>query len=231
MKKIVFRPTSKEVELLADKPQPAKNYFPDWLKKVPLYTNNEMTIDLDGYANLTAKACMPFIDTFTSGYIQETWCDIYIDVEENFEYRYSGGPQIMEHRPPDRHFLPKVSGYSQQEFTWKQPWIPQLPDGYSMLYVQPFNRYDLPFLNLSAIIDNDKFFMENNTNHPFFIKEGFKGIIPKGTPYMQMIPIKRDSWKSEFREFDERLSLSVRKIRQFFIGGYKKLYWQKKTFE
>jgi hypothetical protein len=166
MKKITFRPTSKEVEVLATKPKPAKAYIPDWLKKVPLYTNNKMKIDSDGYANLTLKACMPFLDPFTSGYIQETWCDIYINSNEgHFEYRYSGGPQIMEHRTSDRQHVPPPAGYCAQEFTWKQPWIPQLPDGYSMLYTQPFNHTDLPFLNLTAIIDNDKFYMENNTNH------------------------------------------------------------------
>jgi hypothetical protein len=72
--------------------------------------------------------------------------------------------------------------------------------------------------------------MENNTNHPFFIQEEFEGIIPKGTPYMQMIPIKRDSWKSEFAEYDPMLSLSVGKIRQYFMGGYKKMFWQKKEY-
>jgi hypothetical protein len=230
MKNIIFRPTSLEVEHLATKPKPAKNYFPDWIKSVPLYANNKMEIDMFGNANVTLKGCMPFLDTFTSGYIQETWCDIYVDVQEKYEYRFAGGPEIMEHRPQEKQHYPAPEGYARQEFTWKQPWIPQLPSGYSMLYVQPFNRYDLPFLNLSAIIDNDTFYMENNTNHPFFIKENFKGIIPKGTPYMQMIPIKRDAWESSFKSYDEMLSLSVRKIRQFFIGGYRKLYWQKKEY-
>lgn len=231
MKTVTFRPISKEVEILATQPRPAKMYIPDWLKKVPMYTDNKMRIDVNGNANVTLKGCMPFLDTFTSGYIQETWCDIYINANKDiFEYRFSRGPQIMEHRPVDRQHFPHIAGYNAQEFTWKQPWIPQLPDGYSMLYTQPFNRTDLPFLNLTAIIDNDKFFMENNTNHPFFIKENFEGIIPKGTPYMQMIPIKRDQWQSDFESYDETLSLNVAKIRQFFVGGYKKLFWQKKEY-
>jgi hypothetical protein len=136
----------------------------------------------------------------------------------------------MEHRPKEKQHFPTPHSFSPQEFTWKQPWIPQLPDGYSMIYTHPFNNFELPFMNLTAIIDNDKFYMENNTNHPFFIKENFKGVIPKGTPYMQMIPIKRDSWCSKTTSYDELLSLSVRKIRQFFVGGYKRLYWSKKDY-
>jgi hypothetical protein len=45
-----------------------------------------------------------------------------------------------------------------------------------------------------------------------------------------MIPIKRDQWQSTFSEYDETLSLNVAKIRQFFVGGYKKLFWQKKEY-
>jgi len=230
MKEIIFRPTSKEVEHLVPPPKPAKHYIPEWLKSVPFYTNNKMEIDNVGNANVTLKGCMPFLDSFTTGYIQETWCDIYIDASDNFEYRFAGGPQIMEHRPKEKQHFPTPHSFSPQEFTWKQPWIPQLPDGYSMIYTHPFNNFELPFMNLTAIIDNDKFYMENNTNHPFFIKENFKGVIPKGTPYMQMIPIKRDSWCSKTTSYDELLSLSVRKIRQFFVGGYKRLYWSKKDY-
>lgn len=231
MKQIIFRPTSKEVELLVEPPKPAKSYFPTWLKKIPYFINDKMVIDDNG-ANLSVKACAPFLDTFISGYIQETWCDIYISVKDNaFSYRYAQGPDIMEHRAASSQFYPNTEVFFQQEFTWKQPWIPQLPDGYSMLYTQPFNRYELPFLNLTAIIDNDRYYMERITNHPFFIKNNFEGIIPKGTPYMQMIPIKRDEWQSEIKEFDETLSLKVLKVRQFFMGGYKKLFWQKKSYK
>lgn len=230
MKKIIFRPTSKEVELLVEPPKPAKHYYPTWLKKVPYFINDEMAIDNNG-ANLSVKACLPFLDTFVSGYIQETWCDIWITVKDNqFSYRYASGPDIMEHRAKSAQFYPNTEAFNTQEFTWKQPWIPELPDGYSMLYTQPFNRYDLPFLNLTALIDNDKLIMERTTNHPFFVKNNFEGLIPKGTPYMQMIPIKRDEWKSETQPFNEELSLKALKLRQFFMGGYKKMFWQKKSY-
>jgi hypothetical protein len=231
MKKVIFRPTSKEVEILVEPPKPAKHYYPEWLKKIPPYINDQLKIDDSGNANPSVKACIPFLDTFVSGYIQETWCDIWIKIKDGkFEYRYANGPEIMEHRSTESQFYPDTGVFCPQEFTWKQPWIPELPEGYSMLYTQPFNRYDLPFLNLTAIIDNDKFTMERITNHPFFIKDNFEGIVPKGTPYMQMIPIKRDEWRSEIKSFDEILSLKVLKIRQYFIGGYKRLFWQKKIY-
>jgi hypothetical protein len=32
---------------------------------------------------------------------------------------------------------------------------------------------------------------------PFFLIIGFSGVIPAGTPYVQMIPFKREDWASE----------------------------------
>lgn len=232
MNKIIFRPVSKDVELLVPPPRPAKVYIPDWLKKVPMFSTGKLEIDQEGNGNATLKQCPPFLDSYTTGYIQETWVDLHVKIMDNdFEYIYPSEPRIIDHRPDDKMFFPTPPGFYPQEFTWKQPWIPQLPDGWSMIYTQPFNRFDLPFQNLGAIVDNDKFYMEKETNHPFFFRNGFEGIIPKGTPYMQMIPMKRDSWRMETEPFNENLSTMVEKIRQYFVGGYKKLYHQKKDFK
>ena len=55
--------------------------------------------------------------------------------------------------------------------------------------MSPINRFDLPFLSISGFIDcNYGFSLAGNM--PFFIKKGFEGVIPAGTPYMQIIPIK-----------------------------------------
>jgi hypothetical protein len=230
MKEIIFRPNSQEAELTVPPPKPAKHYLPDWYKKVPLYTDNKMKIDSDGLANNTMKACLPFLDAFTSGYIQETWCDVYINANTS-EYRYSTTPIIMNHRQSDKQHYPKIKGFCSQEFVWNQTWIPELPNGYSMLYMHPLNRFDLPCLSLSGIIDHDRLKMEKIATHPFFVREGFEGIIPKGTPMFQMIPLKRDNWSSVFKKFDEILLAKSLKIRQYFVGGYKKLFWQKKDYQ
>lgn len=230
MQEIIFRPNSKEAELTVPKPVPAKNYLPNWYKDCPMHTSDKLEIDDAGEPNLTMKACIPFLDTFLTGYIQETWCDIYINTSTG-EYRYASGPQIMSHRSADKQHYPKIEGFDQQEFVWHQVWIPELPEGYSMLYINPLNRFDLSFISLSGIIDHDKLIMEKIATHPFFIRKNFEGIIPKGTPMFQMIPFKRESWKSSFEKYDENLLIKSSRIRQFFTGGYKKLFWSKKDFK
>jgi hypothetical protein len=63
------------------------------------------------------------------------------------------------------------------------------------------------------------------------IKEGFEGLIPKGTPFMQMIPFKRDDWKSEFKEHDFKDQLLANVVHSSFWGVYHKQFWHKKTFK
>jgi len=120
-----------------------------------------------------------------------------------------------------------------QECSWRQPWTPVLPKGYSMLITHPLNRMDLPFQTLSGIVDYDDFCVEIFPNNiPFYIYKGFSGLIPAGTPIFQMIPIKRDSWRSSVSEYDEvHARQSVHSFGRKFYGFYRDLYWKKKDYK
>jgi hypothetical protein len=230
MKKILFSPKSLRSEVLVERPEPSKNFIPDWFKKIPSFENGEIKINNFGRANKTIKMCYPFSDCFNMGYIQKTWCDIYIERDgDAIKYKYPSSPVIMSHREKTSYPIPEE--FYQTEFLWKLEWSPQLPKGYSLLYTHPLNRIDLPFYSLSGIVDADKFKYEKNGNHPFFIKKGFSGLIPAGTPFIQMIPFKRDEWQSDFLEFNEREQLESERVFKNFWGSYKKKYWSKKIFK
>jgi hypothetical protein len=238
MKKVIFQPSSEEAQVLIQKPLSAKKYIPDWFKSIkpvdknkPLFKENGMQI------NTNVKMCMPFLDTFTTGYIQETWSDLYIDVRDNdegnliVEVSFPVGPEMVSYR----HKTTQVAiteEYIPIEFTWLQHWVPVLPDGYSMLYTHPLNRLDLPFTSLSGIVDHDLYNHELSGAYPFFLKKEFnRTIIPAGTPMFQMIPIKRESWDSDSTNFD--LHESMRKknfIRKKIFDGYRDMFWQKKEY-
>lgn len=230
MKQIKFFPKSLESEILVDKPQPSKNYIPQWYKDMPSFYNKKITFN-NGIPDMTAKMCVPFSDAFKMGYIQETWCDIYIESDSNDRIRYyfSSGPQIMDHRTHSS--MPKNNFYYDIEFSWKLQWIPQLPKGYSVIYTHPFNFNDLPFQSATGIVDSDKLLYENDANHPFYLKKGFTGLIPKGTPMYQVIPFKRDSWKSDFLQYDFKKQMLANNTRKYFWGAYKKMFHSKKVFE
>jgi hypothetical protein len=121
----------------------------------------------------------------------------------------------------------------QLEFVWKLHLTFKLPKGYSMLVTHPFNRYDLPFTTLTGIMDTDSFDTVTNLggNVPFYLHKNFEGLIPAGTPIMQLVPIKRESWESKVNDFD--LHTNIKKTSEFgknFMNFYKDFHWKKKEY-
>jgi hypothetical protein len=233
MKKIEWLFPNEEYINLVPKPKPAHLYVPQWYKQISKFENKKFDFFKN---NLTIKSCVPFLESLTMGYIQETWCDINIerDKDNNISYGFSIGPEIisMRNKISSDKLLDKKIFY-EIEFTWRLFWIPKLPKGYSMLYTHPLNRNDLPFQSLSGIIDSDVFYDNKNGysmggNYPFYIKKDFEGIIPAGTPMYQMIPIKRNRWLGDDGKLNPYNQISPRK---FFYNGYKKLYWQRKEYK
>ena len=234
--KVVFNPTSKMAELSVPPPKPARNYLPEWYKKMNAFDTKKPEFNEYGGVNFNVKMCMPFADSFSAGYIQESWQDIYIESEQledgsfNIKYFYPTKPEIISYR--NEVSIPTSDKFYNAEFVFHPAWVPELPSGWSMLYVNPFNRMDLPFNFLSGIVDADKFKQsEYKSNIPFYINKPFSGLVPKGTPLIQMIPIKRESWSSEISSFNENEQAKItEKVRQHFWGGYKKMFWQKKEY-
>lgn len=232
MNEIEFIPSDKNCEILIPPPIPSKNCIPDWYKSIPGFKESELIFDESGQIiNKSIKMCMPFLDALTFGYIQKTWTDIYIEINNNsINYYYSDGPQIISAR--ENISMPIPNDLYQIEFAWKQPWIPKTKKGYSVIICNPNNGFHLPFITSSGVVDSDSFFHTPYGNVPFYIKNGFSGLIPAGTPMYQIIPFKRENWKSKKLNFNE---LEIKKNnhdqRKNFWGFYKKNIWSKKEFQ
>jgi hypothetical protein len=71
---------------------------------------------------------------------------------------------------------------------------------------------------------------------PFFISKGWTGILPAGTPYMQMMPFKREDWTSEYVK-ESGLSIvkknmaNSEKYRVPDGGVYLRDVWEKRKYE
>lgn len=213
-------------------PVPIIKTLPNWYKDIPRYfeedSNNSDRVS-------TLKNCVPFFDSMTSGYCLLTPCDIEFYQEDglpkvkvlNNQFKdFVGirGPMSPFHNP---------GGYSSHHFHWYPGWAVKLPDGYSGLYVTPLNRFELPFIVASGIIDNDK--MSLNGQIPFFLLEGFSGIIKKGTPFVQIIPIKRENWNSDVKLFTvkeviDQNQAGTKKYREPKNNGYRNNEWQRKSY-
>lgn len=233
---VKFNPTTAEAAAMVPPPKPAKNYVSDWYKAMGAFHTKKPIIDPESMANRSVKLCTPFSDSMNAGYIQETWQDIQINIDENniddFSYIFPVQPSIISHR--DVVALPVGEEFYPIEFVFHPPWTPELPKGWSMLYISPLNKPEIPFWVTSGIVDNDRFTHSlQDSNLPFYLKKSFKGgIIPKGTPMYQMIPIKRESWASKFSEYDPaaQLKIGLEPLKSFW-GGYKKVFWQKKEYK
>ena len=231
--KVLFIPKDKDTEACIPRPQSSKRYVPQWFKEMPIEVK---TIDGLG-SDFTAKKCMPFLDSLTSGYTQELACDVYIDcnTEEDdptINYSWGGNFRPLSTRREETrssNSLPHFPGYYKSEFHWNTFWEPKTPAGYSTFYFHPANRFDLPFITHNGIIDTDKWPISGPI--PFAIKKGFSGLIPAGTPIYQMLFIKREVWNSESAAYDEKYNKKIEfSVRKFITDGYKKQIWSKKEY-
>ena len=240
MKKIRFIPHFKPFEqrehVTLPSPQPASKYIPEWYSKSERYLGpvKKPWLRPDYSGNAGLKTCMPFLDSLTHGYIVETWVDIQVQRGENGETQLAwphGPAPIVEREPELGRMIPTPKGHAKINFAWETQWATKTPRGYSILITHPLNRFDLPFVTLSGIVDSDYFSTSGKV--PFYIDRDFEGIIPAGTPFMQIIPIKRESWSSEIgneedkKEVEQTMFDVARKIG----GFYAKNSWVKKDFK
>lgn len=207
--------------------KPSKSNVPKWYKDAPQWGNGKQE-----FVNHTKtfKFCSPFLDAMTIGYQLCLSGDLLVeDVYGTPHYSWNSPYPLVRVREYDPH-LPVPLGCYEVTCTWAAPAALNIPSGYSMLVTHPLNRFDLPFQTLNAVIDGG-FTMAGDSNIPFFLKEGFTGVIPQGTPIAQLIPFKHESWGSEFKKglFQEG-KINVDRSFAVLHGWYKKNIWKKKTY-
>jgi hypothetical protein len=231
IRKITFYPANELEEKLT--PPPQKVQIPEWFKKMPLHLHGDKKLVVrNGEPNYSAKICMPFLDTFTTGYTFNLPYDIIVQIDpEGYQVISwaSDLPAPVTARPVNQNLIPYMKGHTDWNFSWLTHWGIKLPRGYSALLTHPLNRTDLPFITASGILDADKWGVRGN--QPFSLQEGFEGIIYQGTPIIQIIPFKRYSWISTINKKLTKWAFyeDLRRSR-VFRGYYKDNYWTKKDY-
>lgn len=221
MKKIKFYPQFPHIDLPI--PQPASKFIPQWYKNTPPIKDKE----------LTAKRCVPLIDAFSFGYILVTPCNLYVSTLENGEKIISEDLNIGDHFVT-QHLKLQVDlfeidkSFNDQPFKFINFFNIATPRGYSCLFVHPINRTDLPFYTLTGVVDTDKHPVP--TNFPFFIKQDFEGLIPVGTPIVQIIPFKRKNWNVKI-EKNPKMLINHYEFNNPPFAKYKRESWTKKTYQ
>jgi hypothetical protein len=190
-----------ELENILPRPIPAVRGLPDWFKAMPPNTFNPTM----GDESQTVKRCPPVIDAMTYGFLIPLATDLEVrdgefswefDLPQGFVSEYSHSP-IGFHDPSqavgspfcdeDRYII-KFNGF----------WNIEAPPGYSLLFTHPVNRTELPFTTITGLVDCDAFH-QSPVNFPArWHDTNFNGLLPKGTPIAQCLPIKRETWTERF---------------------------------
>lgn len=236
--KISFTPGDINYEGVLTPPEPAAKHVPEWYKSLARHDkwNDDRhlhpvnNIGGDGAAVAT-KMCMPFLDSLTAGYYYLLEDDLVVELSEDGRPKLSWSSNIMlvDKRPTIE--LPVPDNCHPIHYGWRMNWYYETPPGYSVLITHPLNRTDLPFQTLSGIVESDIWGLPVFT--AFFLKRGFQGIIPKGTPIFQIIPFKRDNWELEVAATQDDLDkheFKAENRRSMLYGYYKKTAWRKKIF-
>jgi hypothetical protein len=234
MKKITFIPAYDFVDKIdTPRPQPASKFIPNWYKKMPLYIdkNNKNHKFIDLKSNLTAKACVPILDSIASGYIISLPCDLNFVDPKIFGHRVNWEVDwvpVTNHSEHQFKNFKIFESFEKKALKFQNLWKIKPEKGYSLLYTHPFYHFDLPFFTFSGIVDADSYNLPINL--PFFIKKDFFGILKMGTPICQIIPIKREGWKSFFNQYDIDSKYELDNLHLKIFQSYKKRWWNKKTY-
>lgn len=232
--KLKIIPNTLEVELAGIPPTPSSRHIPKWYKDLTPYFEgtNKLTFPIGANThNTTIKRCIPFLDAMTSGYTFVLDDDVYVEqIEGTPLMRWKSGVEMITAHSVDQFKgIPIPKGYHNLVLKWNNDYTLETPPGYSMLFTHPTNRFDLPFISITGFVDTDSY--GRPVQFPFFLQEGFEGIIESGTPVAQMLPVKRDSWESSVEKYNENESYKrMRKFQRTFSGSYKTNFWTKKSY-
>ena len=235
--KIQFEPFDKESELLLEMPKPAAQHIPKWYKDMPVHMDNEKLTGLNKesveVSNLTLKGCSPFLDAITSGYMFVLPFDLEFRKNEQgmVGMRWATNINLISgHGPDQAPGIPAPVGGNETLLKWRPGWRVITPPGYSSFFTHPTNRHDLPFRTFSGVVDTDTYKL--GVEFPFQLLNTIKEdifILEQGTPICQVIPFKREDWKSEAVAFDEDKN-KKNGFKSKIVRSYKNQFWHKKSY-
>jgi hypothetical protein len=222
----------------------ASEITPSWYKDAP----SKVIASSDDPTELLAiKRCIPVLDSLTSGYFLVTTEDYYFSYDPEKKESYFSGGENVSNKSISMHPISQVGDmpispeFIEYLYKWVSQWTIRTPKGYSLLFTHPVNQPYLPFYTLSGIVDTDKY--PQAVLFPFLMKNNFSGLLPAGTPVVQIIPIKRERWHLKVynkvstsfkrRQFDHGQQYERDRFDKNgnLVGGvYKKIYRTRKEY-
>jgi uncharacterized protein DUF6065 len=198
-------------------PYPASRHIPEWFKNMPA----------ESEIGDTLKRCPPFLEAMTAGYIIPAPGDLLLSmtytgltVEGKYEF-------LSLHRPAEYRGSP-LQGNIVAKF--HNPWIIVTPPEYVCLITAPINRFEIPFMPLTGIVETGTYYKEVQLPIVCLMRPGDRFMLPCGAPMIHVIPFRREEWTSR----TDNIDLAHRNEQQakFDINKhtYKDEFWKKMHF-
>jgi hypothetical protein len=215
-------------------PFPAVQGLPGWFKALPQKSYNPTAQE----ESQTVKRCPPFIDAMTYGFLIPLPCDLKVENGEftwNFDLPVNIANTVMR-SPISFHDSSQVIGTPYHEddrflIKFNNFWTIESPPGYSLLFTHPVNRPELPFTTLTGLVDTDAY-RDVQIHFPAQWRDiGFSGVLPKGTPVAQCIPVKRENWAARIDTVSAEQAVRMRELTRAIdkeTGIYRREFREKK---
>jgi hypothetical protein len=234
---IKFVPKTKHTISYAPLPEPAVKLVPDWYKDHDRYTTDAVVYNrAEGTTNKTIKSCMAIFDSITAGYILKFPVDVMIDATgKRIVYSHANNEEkdiVSMHSPEQVKGFPfSRDTYMDEVFRINPQWAVKTEEGVSCMFIHPMFHENLPFRVINGVVDTDNFMSDGFFS--MIIERGFKGVIKQGTPFVQVIPFRREEYElviPEFSEYEDEAIGQRYVVRSTFENGYKKNMWQRKKY-
>jgi hypothetical protein len=227
--KVTFRCPPELFDILP-RPVPARDGLPEWLRAMPA----EAPVAELGTAVRTLKHCPPFLDAMRTGFLMPLAADVRAeggafswdwDLPQTALGRTTRSPLSFHHaeqalgsplHDPERVFV-KFNNF----------WTIALEPGWSLLVTHPINRADLPFQTLTGLVDADRY-GDGMIHFPArWVDAGFEGVLARGTPVAQCIPVRREALEMAFAPLEGAAAMRFAEVKDALAaepGVYRKRY-------
>lgn len=222
-------------EYLFPEPSACSKLIPSWYKDQPSSFSKE---NEERNANLTVKKCLPFFDSMSMGYVLKMPVDLYINTKSGksectIPKEFSSIEDILigwhssEHIS---HYPADFNIYLKDLFRINPMWMTKTPPGYSTFFTSPMHQEHIPIKAIEAVVDTDNFLTAGLNS--FFLQKDFEGVIKQGTPIIQAIPFKRESWEMviDLNHDPEEISRQRKRGAHLYPNAYRNGAWEKKNF-
>jgi hypothetical protein len=212
-------------------PYPASRAVPQWLKDMPAEQPVQASSPAGPPAGQvpTVKRCPPFLESMTCGYLIPLPGDVVFTREASGVLRFEAQGKIVDTQLPQEIRGTPMQGQLVVKFI--NPWVIKTPPGYSTLFLQPLNRFDMPFQVLSGLVETDTYYRPVHFPTVCLMRPGTSFTLKRGTPIAQAVPLLREAWESRPGTSD---AAARQQIEQEMAAGrndfYKDRHWKKKSY-